>query len=61
MWLLLLKAFGLMLVLEGVLPFAAPRWWRDIFQRVMAMTDGQIRFFGLTSMLVGLIVLLLVG
>ena len=54
-----LMAFALMLVIEGVLPFLAPKLWRDTFRRITQMTDGQIRFIGLTSMLVGLLVLLL--
>ncbi len=49
----LLLAFALMLVIEGVLPFAAPRVWRETFRRVTEMNDGQIRFIGLTSMLIG--------
>jgi uncharacterized protein len=53
----LLTAFALMLVIEGVLPFLAPNTWRDTFRRLIAMSDGQIRFIGLTSMLVGLILL----
>jgi uncharacterized protein YjeT (DUF2065 family) len=52
-------AFALVLVLEGVLPFLAPRIWRDTFRRIMEMSDGQIRFVGLSSMLVGLLLLLL--
>jgi uncharacterized protein YjeT (DUF2065 family) len=46
-------------VLEGVLPFLAPGVWRDTFRRIMELSDGQIRFIGLTSMLVGLLFLLL--
>ncbi len=53
----LLLAFALMLVLEGMLPFIAPRVWRETFRRVTEMSDGQIRFIGLTSMLIGLIVM----
>jgi uncharacterized protein YjeT (DUF2065 family) len=55
-----LLAFALMLIIEGVLPFLAPSLWRDTFRRITQMTDGQIRFFGLTSMLIGLLLLLLV-
>lgn len=47
-------ALGLMLVLEGVLPFAAPALWRDAFRRLSALSDGQLRFMGLLSMLIGL-------
>lgn len=53
----LLVAFALMLVLEGVMPFVWPRKWRDTFMRLVQLSDGQIRFIGLTSMLVGLILL----
>jgi hypothetical protein len=53
----LLLAFALMLVLEGLLPFVAPRIWRETFRRVTEMTDGQIRFIGLTSILIGLVVM----
>lgn len=57
---LLLTAFALMLVLEGILPFLLPTVWREAFKRLIEMTDGQIRFIGLTSMLAGLLVLFLV-
>lgn len=57
---LLLTAFALMLVLEGILPFLLPTIWREAFKRLIEMTDGQIRFIGLSSMLAGLLVLYLV-
>ena len=56
----LLLAFALMLVIEGILPFLVPTLWRDTFRRLTDMSDGQIRFIGLTSMLVGLLLLFLV-
>jgi uncharacterized protein YjeT (DUF2065 family) len=55
----LLLAFALMLILEGLLPFLAPGVWREAFRRITQLTDGQIRFFGLTSMLIGLLLLAL--
>ncbi len=55
----LLLAFALMLIVEGILPFLAPGVWRDAFRRITQLTDGQIRFFGLTSMLIGLLLLAL--
>ena len=54
-----LLALALMLILEGVLPFLAPNLWRDTFRRITQLSDGQIRFFGLTSMLIGLLLLAL--
>ena len=50
----LLMALGLMLVLEGLLQFLSPATWRDMFQRILAFTDGQLRFAGLASLLAGL-------
>jgi uncharacterized protein YjeT (DUF2065 family) len=55
----LLMAFGLMLVVEGLLPFLAPATWRDMFRRIMTFTDGQLRFAGLASMLAGLAIVAL--
>lgn len=54
----LLLAFALMLVLEGLLPFVAPSAWRETFRRLIRFSDGQIRFIGLTSMLIGLVLLI---
>jgi len=54
----LLMALALMLVIEGLLPFLAPKVWRETFLRLMQLSDGQIRFFGLTSMIAGLALLL---
>lgn len=56
----LLLAFALMLVIEGLLPFLAPRLWRDTFRKVTEMNDGQIRFIGISSMLIGLVLLAVV-
>ncbi len=53
----LLLAFALMLVIEGLLPFLAPSVWRETFRRVTEMSDGQIRFIGLSSMVVGVVLL----
>ena len=54
-------AVALMLVFEGLLPFFSPRAWRGVFERVTQMSDGQIRFLGLASMLAGLVLLAVVG
>jgi uncharacterized protein YjeT (DUF2065 family) len=54
----LLIALGLMLVLEGFLPFFAPRIWRETFLRITQLADGQLRFMGLISMLIGLVVVI---
>lgn len=54
---MLLGALALMLVVEGLLPFVSPGIWREVFRRATQMSDGQIRFVGLSSMLAGLVLL----
>jgi uncharacterized protein YjeT (DUF2065 family) len=54
-----LTALALMLVLEGLFPFAAPALWREMFQRLTRLADGQVRFIGLTSIVVGLVLFIL--
>ena len=56
----LLAALALMLVIEGILPFSAPRIWRETFRALITMSDGQIRFAGLMSMMIGLVLLLFI-
>jgi len=56
----LLTALALMLVIEGILPFLVPGLWRETFRRLIELSDGQIRFIGLTSMLAGLLLLFIV-
>lgn len=55
----LLMAVALMLVIEGLLPFLLPTVWREAFRRLTEMSDGQIRFVGLTSMVAGVLLLFL--
>jgi len=54
---ILLTALALMLIIEGMLPFLAPAFWRETFRRITEMSDGQLRFIGLSSMLAGLLLL----
>ncbi|MCL4469691.1 MAG: DUF2065 domain-containing protein [Sulfuricella sp.] len=57
----LFAALALMLVLEGILPFLAPALWRETFRKMTEMSDGQLRFVGLTSMMGGLLLLFLIN
>jgi uncharacterized protein len=54
-------ALALMLVLEGLMPLVAPAAWRDMFRRLLALSDGQIRFIGLSLVGGGLLVGLLIA
>lgn len=52
-----LAAFGLMLVLEGLMPFLFPAAWRDTLRKMAQFQNGQARFIGLTLMLSGLLLI----
>ncbi|MHB1075077.1 DUF2065 domain-containing protein [Thiobacillus sp.] len=56
-----LAAVGLMLVIEGFLPFVLPGVWRNASRRMLELRDGQLRFIGATAMLGGLFVLMLLN
>lgn len=47
-------ALALVLVFEGLLPLVAPGGWRNTFQKLLQLRDGQLRFFGLCSVVLGL-------
>ncbi len=48
-------AMALVLVIEGLFPFLSPGGWRRMFTQILGLSDGQIRFFGLCSILAGLV------
>jgi uncharacterized protein len=56
----LLAALGLLLVLEGIVPFLHPQGVKRAFARLLSLQDRELRFAGLGSMLVGVIILFLV-
>jgi uncharacterized protein YjeT (DUF2065 family) len=56
-----LVAIGLLLVLEGILPFAAPAVWRDGFRRILELRDGQLRFIGAASIVGGVFLLMMLN
>jgi hypothetical protein len=58
-WVEIGRAFALMLVLEGVLPFLYPAKWREVLHSVAANSDGLIRIIGFITMLSGVVVLYL--
>ena len=56
-----LAAIGLLLVIEGILPFAAPAMWREGFRRMLDLRDGQLRFIGAASIVGGVFLLLMLN
>jgi len=57
----LLAALALLFVLEGLLPTLAPGAWRRAFARILELRDGQLRFMGLISIAIGLLLLYFVA
>ena len=55
----LLLAIGLVLLIEGLLPFLAPAQWRSAIARIAQLRDGQLRFLGLASITIGLLLIAL--
>ncbi|WP_420468018.1 DUF2065 family protein [Panacagrimonas sp.] len=56
-WSDLLTALGLLLVIEGVLPFMSPARFRQALLNYAAVENRWMRGLGLASMVVGLLIL----
>jgi len=52
-------AIALVLVIEGLPLLLAPTRWRAVVRQVSSLADGQLRFFGLVLVLIGVVCLLL--
>jgi uncharacterized protein len=50
-------AGGLILVMEGLLPFISPERWKEIFRKASELPEQQVRVMGFVSILIGLILL----
>ena len=61
MGLLLASAIALVLIFEGLLPFLNPGAWRRVFERALQLSDAQIRMLGLSSLAIGVTILLIFG
>jgi uncharacterized protein YjeT (DUF2065 family) len=52
-----LTAIALVLIFEGIFPLISPARWRQVFSQLIQLDDGQIRFFGLIAVVIGLFLL----
>jgi hypothetical protein len=55
----LFAAFALVLIIEGLLPFVFPHFWKKMMSEASAMPEGNLRVMGLFSIAIGLILLLI--
>ncbi len=59
-WADLLGALALLLVIEGLLPFANPAGMKRALARIAALGDHELRIGGFMTMLAGLVLLFLI-
>ena len=50
-------ALALVLVIEGLSPFLSPAGWRRLFVQILQLSNGQLRFFGMCSILLGVLLI----
>jgi uncharacterized protein YjeT (DUF2065 family) len=50
-------ALALVFVIEGLSPFFSPAGWRRMFVQILQLSDGQLRFFGMCSILGGVLLI----
>ncbi len=55
-----LTAIALLLVLEGILPFAVPAFWRQLLLRMADRDERSIRKTGLITLVSGVVIMCLV-
>ncbi|MGQ0710203.1 MAG: DUF2065 domain-containing protein [Rhodoferax sp.] len=54
-------ALGLVLILEGLLPFLSPQGWRRMFSQLLQLNDQQVRQCGLVCLVLGLVLIWTLG
>ena len=55
-----MTACALVLVIEGILPFVGPNRYKQLVAQMVRLSDNQLRTFGLTAMIAGLVLLFIV-
>lgn len=55
-----LTALALLLIFEGIMPFASPEQWKTVLRTITETNASKIRVFGLISMISGLVMLYVV-
>ena len=59
-WTEILTAVALLLIIEGMLPFVGPNRYKQLVAQIAQLSDNQLRIFGLSIMITGLLLLFLV-
>lgn len=61
MWYQVLVAVALLLIIEGIIPFLSPDGLRNAMRRIAKFNDSTLRFAGLTSMVIGCLLLYVIN
>ncbi len=56
-WTDFITAIALLLIFEGLMPFASPARWKEMLQSIAEFDISKIRIFGFLSMMCGLLLL----
>lgn len=56
----MLSAVALLFILEGIMPFLNPNWIKRVFLAASQLDNTSLRFLGVSSMLMGVILLYIV-
>ena len=59
-WSEILTAIALLFVIEGMLPFIRPSRYKQLVAQISRLSDNQLRTYGLTAMIAGLVLLFFV-
>ena len=54
----LLAAIALLFIVEGVMPFMFPNFWKRMMKEATELPEMQLRIVGLASISIGLLILL---
>jgi len=50
-------AIGLVLLIEGLFPLFFTQIWKDAFIKITNQKNGQIKFYGLLSVIIGIMII----
>lgn len=59
-WQEILTAIALLFVIEGMFPFVLPSRYKRYVAQIIRLSDNQLRTYGLTAMIAGLLLLFFV-
>lgn len=60
MWQEILTTFSLFLIIEGMVPFVGPSFYRKAVVKIAQMDDNGLRLTGLTVASIGIVILYIV-